>query len=102
MQQNFHSSNPDGSLTLHDKNSWSLRSLYIEANPGWLEIPLARSNFHDLKPVRATELLLYLQTFALQIWSSDEVYTTLTLKVLKAKIVDFAYSQDQDERTLFA
>ena len=28
-----------------------LRSLYIEANPGWLELPLAGNNFHVPKPI---------------------------------------------------
>ena len=33
--------------------------VYIETNPGWLELPLARTNFHSPKGVQATEVLLY-------------------------------------------
>ena len=32
--------------------------VYIETNPGWLELPLAKNNFHSSKGVRATEVLL--------------------------------------------
>ena len=35
-------------------------SINIEAYPGLLELPLPRTNFHGLKPVRAIEVLLYL------------------------------------------
>ena len=38
------------------------RSLYIETNPGWLELPLVGTNFHGSKPVLATEVLLYVVT----------------------------------------
>ena len=32
--------------------------VYIETNPGWLELPLTRTNFHGTKPVPATEVPL--------------------------------------------
>ena len=32
--------------------------------PGWLELPLARTIFHGPKPVRAIEVLLYLFHFS--------------------------------------
>ena len=31
----------------------------METNPGWLKLLLAATNFHDPKPVRAIEVLLY-------------------------------------------
>ena len=33
----------------------------IETYPGWLELPLIGTNFHGPKPVRATEVLLYIE-----------------------------------------
>ena len=33
--------------------------VYIKTNPEWLELPLARTNFHSPKRVQATEVLLY-------------------------------------------
>ena len=34
----------------------------IESHPGWLELPLVRTNFHDSKPVRATEVQVITKT----------------------------------------
>ena len=32
----------------------------IETFPGWLELPLTGTNFYGRKPVRATEVLLFI------------------------------------------
>ena len=32
--------------------------VYIDTNPGWLELPLTRTIFHGPRPVRATAVLL--------------------------------------------
>ena len=41
-------------------------SCHFRQNPGWVELPLARANFHGPKPVRAIEVLLYLYTVEYQ------------------------------------
>ena len=47
----------------------------IETYPGWLELPLTRTNFHGPKPVRATEALLYsIHHFNLVTFSQITVY----------------------------
>ena len=46
-EKNFNGSDPNGSLTLPDSNLFlcPCRSVYIETNPGWLELPLAGKSF---------------------------------------------------------
>ena len=36
--------------------------VYIQANPGWLELPLIRTNFHGSQPFRVIEALLYVMS----------------------------------------
>ena len=43
-------------------SSWSLQVILGIIQPGWLELPMARTIFHCPKPVQAIEVLLYKET----------------------------------------
>ena len=54
---NFNGSNSDGPAWL-EQSLWSLQVSLCIINPGWLELPLARTTVHGPKPVPAIEVLV--------------------------------------------
>ena len=65
LGESFEDYSPEFRILIHlgwlELSSWSLHVSLGIIHPGWVELPLARTKFHGPKPVRAIEILLYLQ-----------------------------------------
>ena len=54
----------------------------IETYPGWLELPLTRTNFHGPKHVRVNEVLLYITLVMLSAATLSDAKITLICTVI--------------------